>query len=228
MRARTAAAALAIAIGGGFDSASAQTPRAYVAATVGAIRLTADAVNGSTVAAGGAAGFSIRPWLDVEGELVAPAGAFTRSYGDTDTLSVSYASAGSSQAEIERLGVWLRYDHRRDITASASAVAIFHTPIEDSRITPGLIVGLTWQRARHRTDYTPLRIGSGLDPTDRRALPSHEVSTRTLGGLTVGVNLAVTVTRQLAIVPDLRYDYGSIGDEINNTLRSSVRAVWRF
>jgi len=29
-------------------------------------------------------------------------------------------------------------------------------------------------------------------------------------------------------VPDLRFDYGSIGDEINNALRSSVRVLWRF
>jgi hypothetical protein len=26
----------------------------------------------------------------------------------------------------------------------------------------------------------------------------------------------------------VRYDYGSIGDEINNTLRASARIQWRF
>jgi hypothetical protein len=29
-------------------------------------------------------------------------------------------------------------------------------------------------------------------------------------------------------VPDVRYDYGSIGDEINNWLRPSVRLLWNF
>ena len=55
-----------------------------------------------------------------------------------------------------------------------------------------------------------------------------ETSTRNVGGLTVGVNLRVMITRHLGLVPDLRYDYGSIGDEKENTLRPSVRVLWRF
>lgn len=33
---------------------------------------------------------------------------------------------------------------------------------------------------------------------------------------------------RLSAVPDLRYYYGSLGDEINNLVVPSARLVWRF
>jgi len=36
------------------------------------------------------------------------------------------------------------------------------------------------------------------------------------------------VSPHLWVAPDVRYDYGSIGDEINNALRTTVRVGWRF
>jgi hypothetical protein len=36
------------------------------------------------------------------------------------------------------------------------------------------------------------------------------------------------LTERLVIMPGLRYDYGSIGDEINNAFRAGVRVLWRF
>jgi hypothetical protein len=40
--------------------------------------------------------------------------------------------------------------------------------------------------------------------------------------------VAVMITHRIGIVPDLRYDYGSIGDVTENSLRPSVRVLWRF
>jgi hypothetical protein len=51
---------------------------------------------------------------------------------------------------------------------------------------------------------------------------------RALGSLTIGGGGAVDITRHFVLMPDLRYDYGSIGDEINNSWRGGVRALWRF
>jgi hypothetical protein len=38
----------------------------------------------------------------------------------------------------------------------------------------------------------------------------------------------MALTRRLAIVPDIRYNYGSFADEINNALHSTLRVRWRF
>ena len=81
---------------------------------------------------------------------------------------------------------------------------------------------------RDTTHYTPVTIPDGVDPLNPNVVAREESAVRNLGALTIGANVAVAVTPRLAVVPDLRYDYGSIGDEINNTLRVGVRVVWRW
>jgi hypothetical protein len=161
----------------------------------------------------------------VEVDVAFPTSPFTRTYGG-DALSLSFAPQGASREEIERFGIWLRYDKRREVTASISGVAIFHA--SSGTVKPGLIVGVTNQRVRDRTDYTPVRVGPAVDPNHPYASPHAETSSGTEGALTIGANVAIAVTPHLFVVPDLRYDYGSIGDETNNALRSSIRVLWRF
>ena len=201
--------------------------RGYLGASVGSLAVSADNVDGTSAAGGFVGGFRVRPWLDVEGELAIPSGSFTRSYGDADTLSMAFVGPGASEADRERNGIWLRYDHRREVAATISGVAVFHPSVR-MRVTPGLIVGVTNHTVRDSTEYTPLRLGPGVDPANPNAQQRTERVTRNLGALTIGANAAIAVTGRLAVVPDLRYDYGSIGDEINNSLRMSVRVLWRF
>ena len=59
-------------------------------------------------------------------------------------------------------------------------------------------------------------------------MPEQAPFLRELGGLTIGGSVGFAVTRHLSVAPDLRYDCGSIGDEINGTLRTSVRVLWSF
>ena len=130
--------------------------------------------------------------------------------------------------ELERLSVITRFDKEREVTASLSGVVVIHPPA-GQRVTPGLIVGVTNQRARDRTilyaDVDPGRRRSAAS-VGRRAhrivVAQHRRPDRRAR------NLAIALTPHLSIVPDVRYDYGSIGDEINNTLRTSVRLQWRF
>ena len=199
--------------------------RLYAGAAIGAFRVSADEVDGSSAAGSILGGFAAAPWLDVEVDVAFPTSPFTRTYGG-DALSLSLASQGASREEIERFGIWLRYDKRREVTASISTVAIFHA--SRGTVTPGFIVGVTNQRVRDRTDYLPVRVGPAVDPAHPYASPRAETSSRTEGAVTLGANVAIAVTRHLFVVPDLRFDYGSIGDEINNALRSSVRVLWRF
>ena len=204
----------------------AQTGRGYAGGSLGTFAVSADSVSGTSAAATIVAGLRVTRWLDLEGEITRPTAPFTRSYGG-DVLSLSFASTGASPEELERMGIWLRYDQRRDIPVSFSGAAVFH-PAASTRVTPALILGVTNHRVRDRTDYTPTRVGAGVDPANPYARPHAETSTRTLGALTIGANVAIALTPRLAVVPDVRYDYGSIGDEINNSLRSSLRLMWRF
>lgn len=201
--------------------------RFYLGAGLGGFRVSADPVDGTSPAASIVGGVRLLPWLDLEADVTVPSEVFTRSYGSTDELSLSFAPPGSSREEIERMGIWLRYDKQRDVTMSFSTVVIFH-PSEKLRVSPGVVVGITSQRVQDRTDYTPLRLGAGLPPDHRYASAWTESGSRVMGALTCGGQLRIAVTRHFTIVPDLRYDYGSIGDEINNTLRVSVRTMWKF
>lgn len=218
-------AALLTAILAAETPASAQTRlRPYAGGSISNFSVSGDDVDGRSVAGGLFGGISLAKYVDAEIELVLPADPFTRSYTAT---SVSFAPPGSSRAEIERLSVVTRFDKEREVTSSLSGVVIIHPPA-GRRFTPGFIIGVTNQRARDRTTYTPVTIPEGVDPQHPSVIGRTEASSRNLGGLTFGAHLAIALTPRLSIVPDVRYDYGSIGDEINNALRTSVRMQWRF
>jgi hypothetical protein len=205
--------------------ASAQTGlRPYVGGSVGGFSVSADHVDGRSVAGGLVGGISLSRYVDAEIELVVPAHPFTRSY---EGISVSFAPSGASRAEIERLGVITRFDKEREVTSSLSAVVIIHPPL-GTRFTPGLILGVSNQRVRDQTVYTPISIPEGVDPQQPSVVGGSEESSRNIGGPAIGANLAIALTPHLFVVPDVRYDYGSIGDEINNAFRTSVKVQWRF
>jgi Outer membrane protein beta-barrel domain len=221
---RVIAATIPVALFWSVPAQAQPATRVYAGGSLGTFSVRADEVDGNAPAGGVFGGISFSRYADVEVEVILPSNAFTRSYSG---ISVSFAPPGSSRAEIERLGVTTRFDKRREITSNVSAVVVLHPPMS-TRWTPGLIVGVTNQRARERTTYTPLAIPPGVDPQHPAVIARDENTTRNLGALTVGGNLAIRVTPRLFVVPDLRYDYGSIGDEINNALRTSVRVLWRF
>jgi hypothetical protein len=205
--------------------ASAQTgSRLYAGGSIGSFSVSGDVVKGSSVAGALFGGIALSKFVDAEMEVVLPANPFARSYTGQ---SVSFAPPGSSIAERDRLSVITRFDKERDVTASISAVVVIHPPAT-KRVTPGLIVGVSNQRVRDRAVYTPVSIPEGVDPQHPAVIGRTEGSTRNIGGPTIGVNLAIALTPHLSIVPDFRYDYGSIGDEINNAVRTSVRMQWRF
>jgi Outer membrane protein beta-barrel domain len=218
-------AALLIAFLACTAPANAQTGlHPYVGGSLGSFSVSADEVDGRSVAGGFYGGLAVGKYVDVELEVAFPTDTFTRSYTG---VSTSFAPPGASRAEIERLGVITRFDKEREVTSSVSGVVIIH-PAMGRRLTTGLIVGVTNQRASNRTTYTPISIPEGVDPQHPSVVGRTEASSRNIGGPTIGANLAIALTPHLSIVPDVRYDYGSIGDEINNTLRTSVRMQWRF
>jgi hypothetical protein len=206
------------------SSSYAQELHPYAGGSIGAFSVSADEVDGRSAAAGLVVGLSVWRYADVEVEVLRPTSAFTRSYTG---ISHSFAPRGSTREEIERLGVVARFDRKREVTSNISAVIIFRPPLTE-RIRPGVLIGVANQHAKVEGAFTPISIPEGVDPLHPSNAATVERSTRNFGGLTIGANLAISISRHLDVVPDLRYDYGSIGDEINNAFRTSVKVVWRF
>lgn len=198
--------------------------RPYAGGSIGSFSVTADQVDDRSLAGGLFGGVSLAKHVDLDVEFVLPADTFTRSY---TAPGVSFAGPEASYDEILRRAVITRYDRSREVTATLSVVVVLR-PALGNRLTPGLIVGVTNHRVRDRTVFTPVSIPEGINPQHPSVVGSIETHSRNIGGPTFGANLAIAVTRQLSIIPDVRYDYGSIGDEINNSFRTSVRMQWRF
>jgi hypothetical protein len=223
-RIMTAIAAVAM-VGGGAVAGSAQPAlRPYVGAAVGSFSVDADDIDGRSASAALLGGLRLSRLVDVEVEATFPTQTFDRS---ATALLTSFAPPGASRDEIERLGVVSRIDRRREVTLNISAVAIIH-PAMTGRVVPGLVAGVTNQRARSITHYTPVSIPAGVNPQHPSVVEREERSTRNIGAPTIGGQVSIRVAPHFFVVPDLRYDYGSIGDEINNALRMSVRGIWRF
>lgn len=206
-------------------SAHAQSSlRPYVGGSMGSFSVDADEVDGRSPAPGFVLGLAVSRLVDVEFEALFPTSSFNRT---TVAIGTSFAGPGASREEIERLGVLTEFDRRREVVANLSVVAVIH-PAATGRVVPGLVAGVTNQRAKISTRYTPLRIPEGVDPQHPSIVAQEQRHTRNIGGPTIGGQVAIRVTTHFHVVPDLRYDYGSIGDEINNALRLSVRGIWRF
>jgi hypothetical protein len=198
--------------------------RPYVGGSIGLFSVDADEVDGRSVAPALVGGIAVSRFVDVEVEATFPTSTFRRSHTGPST---SFAPLGSSREEIERLAVITHVEWSREVAVNIAAVAIIH-PAAPGRVVPALVAGVSNQWARNTTQRTPVTIPPGVDPRHPRVQPETERSTRNIGGPTFGGQLSIRVTPHFYVVPDIRYDYGSIGDEINNALRTSVRGIWRF
>jgi Outer membrane protein beta-barrel domain len=219
------AGAITVLTAGTAASAQAQSAiRPYIGGSFGSFSLDSDDVDGRTTAVGFVAGVTLARHVDLELDAVFPTGSFTRTFTG---VMVSFAPQGSSREEIERLGVISRSEWDRKVTSNISVVAVIH-PVATGRVVPALVAGVTNQRTRTIRRTTPLVIPPGVDPQHPAVVAGEERSTRNMGGPTIGGQVAISITPRFSVVPDVRYVYGSIGDEINNTLRVSVRTMWRF
>jgi len=224
-RLKTTLLAAAMLAAGAVSTEAQQAGRFYAGVNLGAHHESADRVTGTTSVVGVTLGFRLRRAIGVEIDLNRPQSELSREYTGT---SVSFAGPGASREEIERLAVDTRFINSRRVLSTFSAVVAYYLPAS-GRWSPRLFLGVTNHMARERTELIHLSIPEGIDPERvRRTMPEQAPFVRELGGLTIGGSVGFAVTRRLSIAPDLRYDYGSIGDEINNVLRTSVRVLWSF
>ena len=203
-------------------AADAQTGgRLYAGVLTGPYSTDADPVNGNLTSVGVTGGVRLLPWLDVEVDLLRPNGMLTREYTGQ---SISFTGPG-----VPEQFVLTRFVNERRAHFVLSAGVAFHPAVPIRRLTPRVFVGIVNHRVRdrRRPEHLYLPPDVTLEQVNR-AMPPEDWRTRHLGGPTVGGSLAFAITPHLSIAPDVRYDYGSIGDEINNMLRTSIRVLWTF
>lgn len=201
-------------------------PSGHLGAVAGVSWVDADFAEGRQVILGITGDVAVRAWLDIDGDLLLPRDAIARTYTGT---SVSFAPPGSSREEIERLSVVTRFNQERQTRSIMSLVATFHPPETGRRVTPRFSVGISSHRVRDRRSLEHLSLPPSvtLDEVNRIVTP-EETQVRQIGGPSFGASLDIRLTPRLSVRPDVRYDYMSMGDEINNAVRSSVRLLYRF
>jgi hypothetical protein len=199
--------------------------RFYLGGLAGSHRESADFANGTAATAGVAGGVWLTRTLGVEAEVSRPTGSFIHEY---EGFSSSFAGPGSTREEIERLAVYSRFTHQRTVQWLVSA-GVVHAVEFHPRWSSRLFAGVTNRRVEERSVFSPLRYPPDVDPERLATVRVTDDRFRiNLGALTLGGGVAFAITENVSAAPDLRFDYGSVGDEINNGLRTSLRVMWNF
>lgn len=205
--------------------ASAQQPgRLYFGGLAGAHHESSPSVGGTAASRGAVGGVRLTRAVAVEVEATRPTQTFSR---EREGTSVSFAAAGATREEIERLAVYTRFTNQRTVRSTVSIGAVF-APAVHRRWATSLFTGVTTRFVEEREATTPLRLPAGVDPARLSAVRATDRRfNRTIGALTVGAGVAFAATRHLWIGPDVRMDYGMF-DGRHNGLRTSLRAAWKF
>ncbi len=201
---------------------TAREGRLFAGVVGGTSATSADHVSGATGSAGVTGGVRLRPWLDLEFDVLRGMGVLTRDYTGR---SVSFAGPGARPEDF----VITRFVNERSSRLVLAAGVSLHPRRPAGRWMPRVFAGIANHWVRDRTVLEHLVLPPGVTLAQvNRALPPGGWRSRALGGPSVGASVSIALSPHMAIVPDIRYDYGSLGDEINNVLRPSVRVLWRF
>jgi opacity protein-like surface antigen len=202
-------------------SAEAQDPRAvYAGLSIGTHVERGERVTGRAPAIGIVGGVRFNRSWGVEVELAWPTRSFVRE------RTCRCVSLASTLEDFDRLAVTERLREVRTVTSSVSVGAVYQPQLGQWR--PRVFMGVTNHRVSEDSTSTILAVPEGVDPARVAAMHPDSHVARNLGGLAVGGGVVYSYTPHLSLGADVRYDYGSIGDEINNVWRSSVRSIWSF
>lgn len=223
MRIAMTAVLTVVALGVTPVSSQAQQPfRAYFGATVGAHIERSDEVETAAPAFGLVVGVRLGPSWSLEGEVARPIHAFVNE------RTCQCYSFASTLADFDRLAVTEPLRGERRVTAIISAGAVYQ-PKVSPRWHARLFMGVSYHRVRESWSSTILAVPPGFTVTQAAATrPPSTAFSRNLGGLAVGGGVACSVAGRVAVAPEVRYVYGSFGDEINNAWQMSVKTTWSF
>lgn len=211
----------------GVGSASAQgTSRWYAGGTAGASRIMADEVKGGSPTAGAVIGLRLTPAFSIEADVSRGFRKVTRTYEGT---FISFAAPGASREEIERQAVHRRFHTEWSPAMNLAALGVLRSASR-SRVRPAVYAGVTLARYDevYSSVVTALPDVVPIAADHPNLLPQRQSISRTRGGLTGGFMVPITIAGALSVAPEVRYTYGSIGDEKHNMLRAGVRVLWGF
>lgn len=207
------------------DASAQVSDRLYTGLSLGSNFVTADPIDASRVGAVGAVvGIRLRPSISVQFEVEQGFGKLSRVY---EGIGTSFAGPNATREEIERLGVYQRFEHYWNPRVGWSGLVVWRDA-QPRRIGVALFGGVTATRYRERLRITTLRVPAGVDPDSRAIQPSSLDVHQMRGGLTGGLMVPITLAGRVVLAPEVRYIYGSFGDEIYKVFGSGVRVLWRF
>ena len=183
--------------------------------------------SGSTPVAGAVATFKLSRTYAVEAEITQASGRIARSY---EGWFVSYTTnPNASREEIERLAPTARRSLGYEPGIGGSAAFVARGAIS-RRVGLGARVGVTARNYVETSSYTILTIPEGVDPVRVARDFQDSSSRRVRGGLLLGLDGSVALTRHLSVVPEVRVVYGGparIGDK-HRELGVGVRGAFSF
>lgn len=223
---RTALATILVLSVGVGTAAARGNSRWYAGGTAGASRIMADEVKGGSPSAGAVIGLRLTPAFSVEADVSRGLRKVTRTYEGT---FISFAERGASREEIERQAVHRRWHNEWSPTMNLAALAVWRST-SPSRVHPAVYAGVTVARYDevYSSVVTALPDVVPIAADHANLLPQRQSINRTRGGLTGGFMVPITITGALSVAPELRYTYGSIGDEKHNVLRAGLRILLGF
>jgi hypothetical protein len=209
-------------------TAYAQSPGLWYAGTAaGVVRVAAEEVNpGGTSSIGAVFGVRLTPAFSIEVEAARGLGDLDRDFAGR---FISFAGPSASFEERERLSVTVQRITRWRPGFSGTVVAMWR-PHVTGRVGGALFAGVTGTRYDESDRHVVLDIPVEVNRTEadiHRMLPDTSRSI-VRGGLTIGLLIPVRLTRNVTVAPDVRYLWGSIGDEIYTTVRAGARLLWGF
>ena len=209
-------------------AAVAQVHRLYVSALGGIDAGARGPISsGSLPTIGGTAGLRLSDGWSLEAEI--DRGFRTRERSD-EALWMSRAAAGATREEIERNGVYARFERAERTGLGWSVVAVW-TSRSAGRLNGSLFAGVGSRRFAVRTRRTVTSIGPGVDPspTNPDLQPADDTRTIVGGGPTGGFQVLMQLTPSLTAGPELRYTLGLITDDPSySVVRLTGRLIWSF
>lgn len=215
-----------VAVMCGSGPALAQSSRIYAAGTVAADSGSRGPVSiGTLGTAGGILGVRLSPGWSVE--LHADRGQGSAS-SSAEALWTSSAPAGASRAEIERLGVFARFDRSYKAENGYSALVVWNAR-QPGRVNVALSAGLSTRFFKNRVVRTITRVPDGVSLDDQRFQDGDESRTFNGGGITGGVLVPIRVAARVTVAPELRLSLGRMNNNAGySALHTGVRVMWGF
>jgi hypothetical protein len=225
---RVSVLAAVVAAGVAATAAAQGQPRFQVGPVARVDRISLEGgAGGATFSAGLTAGVRLGRFLGVEAEITRASRRIERSY---EGWFISYATnPNATREEIERMAPTARrtLGYAPGLGWSGAFVVWGQA---SPRVRLGARAGFSARRYNQTSSYVMLTIPDGIDPARIARDFASEAHSRTRGGLLVGADAEIDLTKNVSLVPDVRLVYGGPA-RVGNKYREfglGLRAGWSF